>query len=451
MSPSSRRRRTGLAACAAALGLVATLSATSAPAQAAEAQVDDAAFVWGLNGYAQKGIFGPWIFKDLTGNAHLLEGSVSSGSQSEYTPAPVPVTSMPASSPQKTPNAIKFTDGEGTIDPDTGAGTLSWTGSYTVNAYPPSFNAPNEVYVDPTLTVAANGSGTLTAEFRIGAGVDLEGNPFDAVDFGRLTIATFDAGSLSNKDETGYDITPDYQGVVNGLSGQTTSCTTSGGATGWWGSWPQEFIDALNSNAAGQSVLPHFYSTGCGGAQDNKPALPLQVTFTAEQGGEETPADDEQTIQVTVPEETGPVGEFVWAIDGSNDLVDLGTASLSGDHYAATGAINPVRVTDTRSGAPDWSVSARVGDFSTEAGTFDGKYLGWAPNVSENAGGAVAGAPVASGFDGGNGLKDSSVLGGAEAGHSLGSSLLGADLSLKLPVTTDPGEYRATLTLTALS
>lgn len=441
------RRRWVAGAAAGALAAGTFLAGAAAPAQAAEDNVDDATFVWGLNGYAQRGIFGPWTFKDLTGNVEQLVGSVSGGSQTEYVVAPVPATSMPPSSPQATPNAVKFTDGTGTIDPETGAGQLSWAGSYTVNAYPAQFNAPNEVYRDPLLTVNADGSGELSVDFGLGAGVDMEGNPTEPEEFGRLTLVTFSPGSLSNQTENGYRVTPDYQGVEVDLPDggtQTRTCTTDGGATGWWGSWAPEFVTTVPT-----SIRPHFYSTGCGGMQDFKPALPFDVGFTADTTPE--PGGEQQDIAVVVPETPVEPGEFIWSIDGSNDLVDLGTAVRTGDHFAASGAINPVRVTDTRAEAPAWSVSAQVGDFSTGTTTFDGKYLGWTPSVSDNEGGAVAGAAVASGFDSGNGLKDSATLGSAAAGHTLGSSLLGADLQLKLPVSVGAGSYTATLTLTALS
>lgn len=165
----------------------------------------------------------------------------------------------------------------------------------------------------------------------------------------------------------------------------------------------------------------------------------------------QTPGADEQLLQVTVPDQPTDPGELVWSIDGSNDLVDLGTAARAGDHVAATGSINPVRVTDTRATSPAWSVSAQVSDFSADGRTLSGKHLGWTPTVVTAGGGAVAGDRVASGFDGGEGLAVSSTLGSAAAGHELGSALLGADLELKLPVETAQGTYRATLTLTALS
>ncbi len=155
-----------------------------------------------------------------------------------------------------------------------------------------------------------------------------------------------------------------------------------------------------------------------------------------------------QRLQVTVPE--GAPGEFVWAVDGSNGIVDLGTATAAGDHFAAEGEINPIRVTDTRRAAPAWSVSAQAGEFTSGDKSFSGKYLGWTPKVVENGAGAIAGAPVASGFDGGDGLSVSSTLGRADIGHSRGSAKLGADLELKIPVDVVDGTYRATLTITAL-
>jgi len=164
----------------------------------------------------------------------------------------------------------------------------------------------------------------------------------------------------------------------------------------------------------------------------------------------ETESDpNAQNLQVTVP--TGDIGEFLWSIDGTNDLVDLGVAVDNGDHFAASGAINPVRVTDTRSSGAAWSVSAQVTDFDSPVSSFSGKYLGWAPSVVEAGGGAVAGDAVDSGFVSGDGLSVSSTLGHAPSGHERGSAKLGAALDLRIPIDATDGTYRATLTITALS
>lgn len=146
----------------------------------------------------------------------------------------------------------------------------------------------------------------------------------------------------------------------------------------------------------------------------------------ARDGGD--PGEAEQSITVLVPERTG-AGEFIWSIEG-NRAVDLGEAVDQGAFLRATGAIVPISVADTRSGGPEWSISGQVSDF---AGGVSGSYLGWTPAVIETGAGAVAGDPVSSGFDGGDGLSVASTLAAAGAGHEQGTARLGADLELRLP------------------
>ncbi|MFF4557651.1 fibronectin type III domain-containing protein [Streptomyces sp. NPDC001422] len=160
---------------------------------------------------------------------------------------------------------------------------------------------------------------------------------------------------------------------------------------------------------------------------------------------------DSQSLQVNVP--NAAPGEFGWTIDGYNGLVDLGTAQeQSGDHFTASGKINPIMVTDTRRTLSPWSVSAGVSDFKDADKTFSGSYLGWTPYVLDTGAGANAGTQVASGYDDhGKGLSVSRGLGSADQGHSRGKAKLGADLDLKIPDSVEKGGYRATLTITALS
>ncbi len=162
-----------------------------------------------------------------------------------------------------------------------------------------------------------------------------------------------------------------------------------------------------------------------------------------------TPPEGDQSIAVTVPGQNA--GELIWWIDGSSSLVDLGVAQERIDHFYAEGAINPIRIQDTRANSPAWSVTAQVSDFTAGGEAVSSKYLGWTPEILENEGSAVAGAPVSSGFDGGNGLSVARTLASAAAGHDRGEVLAGADLDLKLPLETPTGTYTATVTLTALS
>lgn len=159
---------------------------------------------------------------------------------------------------------------------------------------------------------------------------------------------------------------------------------------------------------------------------------------------------DNQDIQVNVP--TLAPGEFGWTIDGKNGLVDLGTATADEAYnLSANGKINPIKVTDSRRTLSPWSISANVGDFQDAGKTIAGSALGWTPYLVANGAGANPGPAVANGVDNGKGLAESSVLGSAGQGHVRGSATLGASLNFKVPDSVDKGNYRTTLTITALS
>lgn len=146
-------------------------------------------------------------------------------------------------------------------------------------------------------------------------------------------------------------------------------------------------------------------------------------------------------------------GALVMTVNGDPQVV-LPPAALapSGDHWETAGALQTVSVTDTRSTTPGWNVVGSVGSFAGDAGTFGGKYLGWAPQVAaQPPGGAVVpGDAVAPGLTQGDGLSVPSVLGLAPAGAGRGTSQLGADLRLHVPSDKPAGSYTATLTLTAI-
>ncbi|MDQ7905282.1 hypothetical protein RB614_12175 [Phytohabitans sp. ZYX-F-186] len=156
------------------------------------------------------------------------------------------------------------------------------------------------------------------------------------------------------------------------------------------------------------------------------------------------PTGGEQTITATVPEQPG---EFSWTIDATDRTVTMTDAVNNGSYLRSTGDLKPITVTDTRAGAPGWSISGQASDFT---GGLSGKYLGWTPSVLAAGAGAQPGAAVPPGIDTGDGLTTSATLGFAGAGHAKGSATLGAALDLRLPVTTTPGTYTLTLTVTAL-
>lgn len=161
------------------------------------------------------------------------------------------------------------------------------------------------------------------------------------------------------------------------------------------------------------------------------------------------PAAGDQAIAVTVP--TQSAGELSWSLEGTSALVDLGVAEQKLDFFEAHGEIVPIRVQDTRTGNPAWSVTAQVSDFAAGGESVSSKYLGWRPVLTENTGGAVAGPSVPSGFTSGSGLSVARTLVSAPVEHERGPVVAGAGLDLILPLDTPEGTYTATVTLTALS
>ncbi|TDC49234.1 hypothetical protein E1212_18705 [Jiangella ureilytica] len=158
----------------------------------------------------------------------------------------------------------------------------------------------------------------------------------------------------------------------------------------------------------------------------------------------------EGTQEITTTVEQGE-GQLTMTI-GDDAQVTLPAPQLDGDRLSSEGDLDPVTVSDTRAGAPGWDTTAQVSEFSaSETSSFEGKYLGWTPEVvSSTATGVVAGAPVAPGFSEGTGLSEARQLAGAPEGSGTGSSELGAGLSLEIPADTAAGTYTATLTLTTI-
>lgn len=143
---------------------------------------------------------------------------------------------------------------------------------------------------------------------------------------------------------------------------------------------------------------------------------------------------DGQLIALDVPP-SNP-GELGWFINGGNHLINLGTANRHGNYFTASGAIDPLSITDSRTfGDTAWSLSAQVSDFKDGSSTLLGKYVGWVPSIIAAGGGANAGSTVAGGYSSGTGLADSRTLASAANGHAPGTAQVGANLNLKFPVS----------------
>ncbi|MEV4615952.1 Ig-like domain-containing protein [Kitasatospora sp. NPDC049258] len=182
-------------------------------------------------------------------------------------------------------------------------------------------------------------------------------------------------------------------------------------------------------------------------------AMPFTVTpqvTPPNPGGPTPPAPVSETITTTVAP-----GALVISVAGSN--VTLPPLALNNDstRFATAGPIQTVTVTDTRAGAPGWSVSGQVAQFSSGTGGINAQNLGWAPNLVSKGdglkvtlGGSVAPANAVELNDGGAlGLKSARTLATATG---LGTAKVGADLTLLAPTSTVAGTYQGVLTLTAI-
>ncbi|GAB3162011.1 hypothetical protein GCM10027059_13660 [Myceligenerans halotolerans] len=197
---------------------------------------------------------------------------------------------------------------------------------------------------------------------------------------------------------------------------------------------------------AGATALQDFLEPGA--ALDDFTVTAAVTASGSGDPGEGEPGDGDVPIEVTVPEHGGEPGEFTWSIAGGPGAVSLGTAEAGADAFTASGNLKQVTVTDTRDGAPAWSVVGTVTDFVAGTDTFDGSALGWTPSVSANTGGAVAGAAVPAGTA--TGLTAGATLASAPTGHELGSVTADAALDLRIPLDTPAGDYTGVLTLTAI-
>lgn len=181
---------------------------------------------------------------------------------------------------------VLLTGGDGVANPVTGEAHVAWTGAVTLNAY--GGLLPWHL-VDPELTVAADGTGTLTATAG-GLGATME-DPDDthAIPDREVTVATFGEVELT---EHGVAIAPDYSGVdYYPLLDDGTRATTSAipaatkATTPSWGSWPESFVDFQY-----ETGLSTYWHTSGLSADPDKSPHPIAVTYDGAPAVRELPA-----------------------------------------------------------------------------------------------------------------------------------------------------------------
>ncbi|MEV7973931.1 HtaA domain-containing protein [Cellulomonas sp. NPDC089187] len=443
-----------------ALGLGMGVAA-ALPAQAASTSVDGVELRWALSAEANAGAYvGGCNFLSAgvagnTGSSRVwteadgfYAGQVGNVSVVKDTPAGSAIATWAtkcqtaagtAAAPGgSTGSTAVFSAGSGTVDTTAGTASIAWDGDLTVAFYG---GMSYWTLTDPVLTVA-DGSGQLTATVS-GYGTSQDQTAWVPLVPEQVVVANLSDVTV---DADGFLVTPDYLGVEVTPASGTQSRT---GAS--WGAFPQSFVDFQAKT--GQSS--YWYSSG-GSADPRKVAAPLSVAWTVDEGTDPgtTPGDGSEDVDlgVTIPGGTDPgipgEGELTWTVQNPDTRVNLGTAQATASAFVATGTLNRVTVSDTRSNGGAWTVNGSAGAFSSGSAQFSGSALGWTPALVDNTVGAVAGPTVVAGS--GSGLSAASTLVSAPAGHAAGSVSVDAALQLSVPRDTEAGDYTGVLTLTVV-
>lgn len=311
MTLTTRARR-GLASTVAAALTAAGVIALASPSQAAPTAVSNASLAWSLSNEQGGGAFAggcnflaagtagntgssrPWtaadnFYKTSSGNVRIEKP----GANGDVTPIWATkcldkdgkaVTASSAAS--TTQNRVRFSNGTGTYDPATGAGTISWTGSFTSAFYGGMtyWSATN-----PTLVVDSAGNGTLTATAS-GYGTSMaDQTQWVALEARTITLAEFTGVDIT---ASGFTATPKYLGQAVTVPTGAIAQVTTGSS---WGSFPQSFVSFQGET--GQSS--YWYSSG-GQRDAAKPASPVALTFGS------TPAPPTEIGPVVAPPVVAP-------------------------------------------------------------------------------------------------------------------------------------------------
>jgi hypothetical protein len=225
---------------------------------------------------------------------------------------------------------------------------------------------------------------------------------------------------------------------------------------------------SVSTFAVGSHTLKATFTPTDAQAFTTSSSADVAYTITARPG----PAPVTQTVRTTISSQGALTISLVQGADG---LVDLGSPTLNSaaDRLVATGAIDNVTITDTRTAVaaggvstPGFSVSAQMSNFTSAGGnSIPAAYVGITPSVSTVSGitGASAGTVTAASAVGAESplsgvTKDLTNGGLAGDGASLavapagfrGTAIVSGSLTIEVPTSTAPDTYESTLTLTVL-
>ncbi|MET9222559.1 hypothetical protein ABZX65_27900 [Streptomyces sp. NPDC003300] len=132
----------------------------------------------------------------------------------------------------------------------------------------------------------------------------------------------------------------------------------------------------------------------------------------------------------------------------SGDTIDFGTIPLTGRSQTATSALNTVTVVDSRGVDLGWSLTGTLTDLTSGQNTIPASAVRWTPDCvrgSQSVGTPAPGTPGPLGSTAAT-LCQLTAAGGEKVVG--GTVKVNADMDLRLPAVTAPGDYSAILTLT---
>lgn len=168
---------------------------------------------------------------------------------------------------------VRFSQGTGTVNTATGAATIQWTGTFSINFY--GQYVPFWI-VNPKLTVAAGGAATLTAS--LGGFASSLDNPDVRTQLptvNDVVLADFANVWAGGSVSSGFTSATKYLGTTVTTPAEAPQVLKTGANTSYWGSWPQSFVNFQNATGLGT----YWYTSG-GAADAKKPQEPVTVSYT---------------------------------------------------------------------------------------------------------------------------------------------------------------------------
>ncbi|MCI2956391.1 hypothetical protein MN032_01695 [Agromyces atrinae] len=368
-----------------ALALAASLGLSglaAAPAFAAETSIDDAVFRWGVNAESNARAFAPGTWNFLSAGVVPKESAADLVVESDWRQSDGAVsiekrqaddsfaaatwlglrtdkngTTTTTGNGLNSGHEVVIGGGTGTIDPDAGTASISWTGSFSVVYY----SGMTQFWVkNPHLEVAEDGTGTVTATLG-GWGSSMEDPElFVTLDEAPGTVIA----QLSDVvvDESGITVQPDYLGVVTDVEGQTAPGSPN------HGSFPQSFVDF--QKLTGQNS--YWFSSG-GAADARKVPTPITVTYDATAPEVIAPSITAQPQSTSVAE--GEPATFAVTATGDAPLTYRWQRSADGAEWADIDGADAAEYTLASTTASDSAAQFRVvvtnaaGDVTSESAT----------------------------------------------------------------------------------